>query len=131
MSLSLQIPKSPGLDEAGFTLIESLVALTILALSATPLIGAAELHIRRITDLEERAIAQWVAENALVTTRLSGAPPEAQPVSMLGIDWIVTVSLKPTEQPELASVTILVSKAHQSESPVVFSGFADVGGIRQ
>ena len=56
--------------EDGFTLIETLVALVVLATSGVALLGATEAHIARIGALETRAAAQWVAENYLAEVKL-------------------------------------------------------------
>ena len=75
--------------EAGFTLIETLVALAILAMSAMALLSATEAHIRTIAALETRAAAQWVAENHLAELSV-GAKPDADAAPMLGIALSVT-----------------------------------------
>ncbi|KKK60035.1 hypothetical protein LCGC14_3028410, partial [marine sediment metagenome] len=59
--------------EAGFTLIEALVAMAVLATSAVSLLAAVETHIGRISELERRTAARWVAENALAA-QTAGLP---------------------------------------------------------
>ena len=50
----------------GFTLIETLVALAVLATGAVALLGVVEDHTGRIAGLEDRVTLRWVAENRLV-----------------------------------------------------------------
>ena len=49
----------------GFTLIETLVALAVLATGAVALLGVVEDHTGRIAGLEDRVTLRWVAENRL------------------------------------------------------------------
>ena len=55
----------------GFTLIEVLVALTIVALAAAALTHALRSGIDTTAHLRDRLFAQWVAENRLTETRLA------------------------------------------------------------
>lgn len=95
---------------AGFTLIETLVALTVLATSAVALIGATQAHVTRIAGLEQRAAAQWVAENALAETAL-GLDGALQPATMLGYQFDLTADRVPTADPAVEKVTLQVTGA--------------------
>jgi general secretion pathway protein I len=64
---------APTNNEAGFTLIEVMVALAIFSIAVVALITAQNENIRTITILEERAIAEIAAENILVETITSPA----------------------------------------------------------
>ena len=122
--------KKPFRDEAGFTLMEAIIALAILALSATALLGATEVYLARTGGLESRAIAQWVAENRLVELRLAGTVSDsgsAASTSMLGHDWQVEVAVKATTDADLAAVDILVREEGASQPLLTFGGFVDVG----
>ena len=88
--------------DAGFTLIETLIALAILAMTAVAMLGATEAHIARITALEYRAAAQWAAENYLVELTL-GLEPEAPP-PMLGLQFEVLAAQTATDDPDLQRV---------------------------
>ena len=93
--------------EAGFTLIETLVALSVLATSAVALIGATQAHVNRIAGLEQRAAAQWVGENALAETAL-GLDVTEQPATMLGYRFDRIAERAPTSDPAVEKVTMLV-----------------------
>ncbi len=60
--------RKPTNNDAGFTLIEVMVALAIFSIAVVALITAQNENIRTITILEERAIAEIAAENILVET---------------------------------------------------------------
>mgnify|MGYP003325305209 CR=1 FL=1 len=52
-------------SQAGFTLIETLVALAVLAVGSVTLLVGVERHAARVHGLSDRLVARWVAENAL------------------------------------------------------------------
>lgn len=107
--------------EAGFTLIETLVALTVLATSAVALIGATQAHVNRIAGLEQRAAAQWVGENALAEIAL-GVDVTRQPATMLGYEFAMTAERAPTADPAVEQVTMLVMGA-EGEPMARVTGF--------
>lgn len=59
----------------GFTLLEVLIAILLLALSLTALVRLAGLEARAAAHLRDTTLAQWVAANALAETRLRTAFP--------------------------------------------------------
>ena len=99
--------------DSGFTLIESLVALAVLAISAIALLGATEAHVARIGGLERRAAAGWAAENHLVELSL-GLTPAAKPDPMLGYPVHLTTQASATTDPDLIRLDIT---AHVGTSP--------------
>lgn len=60
----------------GFTLIEVLVALTILAVALTAAMRAMASMIESGASLQQRMLAEYSAENHLATLRLSRTWPE-------------------------------------------------------
>ena len=99
--------------DSGFTLIESLVALAVLAISAIALLGATEAHVARIGGLQQRAAAGWAAENHLVELSL-GLTPAAEPDPLLGYPVRLTTTLSATTDPDLTRLDIT---AHIGPSP--------------
>ncbi len=112
--------------EAGFTLIETLVALAVLATSSVALLGATEAHIARIADLESRAAAQWAAENMVAELTLGQAPNET-PDPMLGISFVMTATNTTTGDPDLARVDITAAEAANGQIYARLTGFLDIG----
>ena len=77
----------PGLSPAchkGFTLLETLVALAILAIAMAAIMRSAGAEIRHAEDLRLRLLADWVAQNRLALHAARG-------------DWIDTGSKKGEE----------------------------------
>lgn len=115
--------------EAGFTLIETLVALAVLAMSAVALLGATEAHIARIADLETRAAAQWASENMLAELTL-GVAPETSPAPILGIGFAMAAIDTPTGDPDLVQVEISATDPVDGRIYGRLTGFLDTGAAR-
>jgi len=61
--------------DGGFTLLEVLVALAVLAMSLGAVIQAVGDYTRNQAYLRDRTFAEWVARNQLATVQLSGRWP--------------------------------------------------------
>lgn len=110
----------------GYSLMEALVALFILAIATVGLTRATQTHIDGVRGLEQRVIAQWIAENRLVELNLEGAvAPTASTVRMMNRDWAVDVKIRPTDDPDLLAVDVAVSEAGTTGATVSLSGFVD------
>ncbi|HBC57155.1 MAG TPA: type II secretion system protein GspI [Gammaproteobacteria bacterium] len=55
----------------GFTLIEVLVALAIVAVALAAVLNSSSAHTRNLTYLKEKTLAHWVASNQLMEAELS------------------------------------------------------------
>jgi general secretion pathway protein I len=108
-------------QDAGFTLIETLIALAVLSMTAVAMLGAVEAHIARISGLEYRAAAQWAAENYLVELTL-GLEPEA-PAPMLGLQFEMAVERTATEDPALQRVDITATDSADGRQYARLVGF--------
>lgn len=118
--------------DAGFSLIEALVALVVLAVAGIALVGATETHVRRIAMLEDRAAAQWVAENHMAELA-AGALPLGRSgetdieVAMLERAWTLRRSVTGTDDPELAQIVLVVGLPDGAPSLARLTGFLPRG----
>ena len=60
----------------GFTLLEVLIALTIVALSLTAVAASMSQMIDAATTMRDRTYASWIAQNKITELRLSNVVPE-------------------------------------------------------
>lgn len=107
--------------ETGFTLIETLVALAVLAVSSVALLGATEAHLARIGALEYRAVAMLAAQNYLAEATL-GLEPETTAV-LLGVSLEVTAQRMATAEPVLQRLDIRVADATDGRVYARLTGF--------
>lgn len=115
-------------QDAGFTLIEALVALGVLSTAAVFLLAATQSHVTRIGMITDRKAALWVAENRLVELEL-GIPDLPSEVEALGHLWHISIERQDTSDPDLARVDIRVSPdgARSETAAALLTGFVDMG----
>jgi general secretion pathway protein I len=115
--------------DAGFTLIETLIALAVLAMSAMALLGATEAHTRNIGALEARAAAQWAAENYLAELTI-GAEADAEPAPIRGMSFVLSERRSPTSDPDLEQVDLAATDLRDGRVYARLTGFLLRGGDR-
>lgn len=113
--------------ESGFSLIEALVALAVLAIATVGLMRTVESHIDSTRGLERRAAAMWVAENRLAELEMGGRAADAGDVEMLGANWRVEVAKTRTDDPEIIKLHINVYGAGDRAPLASLDGFVDGG----
>jgi general secretion pathway protein I len=111
----------------GFSLIEVLVALAILAVLATTVVSQSGAFSSQLFRLEDKSLALWVAQNALDEARLAESPPAegAKPVQveMGGKTWLVTLRAKPTPRPGFSRMEVSVSREGEEGAVLSLTGF--------
>ncbi|MGA9851559.1 MAG: type II secretion system minor pseudopilin GspI [Gammaproteobacteria bacterium] len=99
----------------GFTLIEVLIALAVLAIGMIAVISTAGTSTRQAGELRDDTFAHWVAMNELTTLRLAPAWPDIGTqkgnAEMAGLKWNWQVTASTTSDPDLLRVDIDVSSA--------------------
>ena len=118
---------SPAANEQGFTLIEALVALLVLAIAATGLVRAAEAHVDSIRNVERRTAAELVARNRLSEIAIGDPGSRSKSIEMLGEAWRVTTRERATADPDLHAVTVSVAGVGDKAPLVSLDGFRDLG----
>lgn len=105
---------------AGFTLVEVLVALLLVALGAAAVLSALSTGARAHLRLEQRMYAEWVALNILTETRLASEPPSvgerSGDVLYANRNWRWHETVSTTSVPEVLQIDIRVSL--MGESPL-------------
>lgn len=94
---------------SGFTLIETLVAMAVLAVAAIGLIRITETHVDFIRHIEARSIALWVAEDRLAELDLPQSAPLPGTVRLLDHLWHVSTRVTPAADPDLILVEVAVN----------------------
>ena len=103
----------------GFTLVELMVALVVIATVATTVYTRSSDTIGQIALLERRTLARWVAENEIERARLArhATREEAIPlasgstrrrVTLGGREWSVVATANTTSHPALRRVQYTV-----------------------
>ena len=99
----------------GFTLLEVLIALAVLAIGMIAVIGTAGTSTRTAAELKEETFAHWVAMNELASLRLSANWPSLGTLKghadMAGVQWNWKADIKSTSDPDLIRVDIDVSNS--------------------
>ena len=114
--------------DSGFSLIEALVAMTVLSVAAATLLSAVEEHTRTTAALSDRAVAQWLAENRLVERGL-GLDTVEEVVTARGQSWRVLDEITPTSDPDLVRIDIAVEPLDGAGAVLArLTGFLDRAG---
>jgi len=113
----------------GFTLIEVLAALVIVALGMMGVIQAVTQTARNGTYLREKTLAHWIAMNVITERRLMPAPPDvaesSDDVEFAGQRWRWTMNVTQTEVESLRRMDVAVRPADRpdGEALVTVTGF--------
>jgi general secretion pathway protein I len=121
---------SSGLhDHRGFTLIEVLAALVIVALGMIAAIQAVTQSARNGVYLRDKTLAHWIGMNVLTERRLQSAPPDVAEstgrVEYAGQLWQWSMKVTQTQVSSLRRMDIIVRRADAPEgtSLATVSGF--------
>lgn len=116
-------------QQSGFTLIEVLAALTVLALTMGGLLSAAAFYGNNAVYLQDKTLAGWVANNEMVEMQLSPTWPaigkENGRVEMAGREWFWEreVEKSPDERIRRVSVRVRREDAEEDAWLIKLSGF--------
>ncbi len=113
------------MKSSGFTLIEMLVALVVVAMAGIVVSSSVSGVSNQTFSIERRQLAHWVGENHLVRLKLdlrqrASTPPtgrDTQRVDMAGRRWEVRTEIKQTTQPELRRIEVDVFELERG-SPI-------------
>ncbi|NND90125.1 MAG: type II secretion system minor pseudopilin GspI [Granulosicoccus sp.] len=120
----------------GFTLIEVLVAMTIIAVGVSALVASAGSSAWRADYLRQREFGRWVASNQLSILQVLPAWPDVgtsnSEVEMGSLRWYVRTRTQAVADPDLRRVDVEVRRDREADNYVyTVSGFVGNPVIRQ
>jgi general secretion pathway protein I len=99
-------------NDRGFTLLEMLVALAVISVAALTLVRLDAFAVRSSADLDERTLAQVVAQNAAVTLWTDPAPPtigaSSRIAEIAGRRFRIEQRVTPTADANLLRIDLIV-----------------------
>lgn len=108
--------------QRGFTLLEVLVALVIVALGLMAAFGQVNQTLTTATRLRDKTLAHWVAMNEMTRLRLLGEFPEigsqSDEVEMARTTWRFTIKVEKTPMATFRRVDITVAFADRPDTVV-------------
>ncbi|HEX7381972.1 MAG TPA: type II secretion system minor pseudopilin GspI [Nevskiaceae bacterium] len=118
---------------AGFTLLEVLVAVAVLAIAMGAIITAAGRYAQAAETLQNKTLALWVAHNRLAEMELAPTWPPVgtsrDDVTMGHRKWTWNVTVQATEDPTIRRVDVHVSpKDHEQDTVASLTAFLSSAG---
>lgn len=123
MKPELKFPPQPGGEGmmAGFTLLEVMMALSIVSIALVAIIGLMGNYVRNLQGLQEQTFAHWVAMNRVVELQLADAWAETAKVkkgedktSLFPMRWIQSPSETPFEQMRKVEIEVFDQQGNDS-----------------
>ncbi len=109
-------------DQRGFTLLEVMVALAVLALALGAIIKAGGAGANNVAMLRDRTLAGWVAVNTINELLLARDWPDAgtrkDTTEMAGREWYWEVQINKTSDPDLRRLDVAI-RDQKNAAPLV------------
>lgn len=113
----------------GFTLVEVLVALAVVAIALAALWKGLGQGIALSRDLPERLMARWVAQNRLALRQVRGDWPDTRTFEgserIGGRTWYWREEVASTREERLRRITVQVGPAKDDREQVTLEGFVE------
>jgi general secretion pathway protein I len=104
----------------GFTLLEVLIALAILALSAAAVLRQTHLGVKQQQELELKSYALWMADDMLTLVMAQSQWPPVgrneQEQTYQGQNWRVITDVQQTPDPMLRKIEVSINAAEQKDN---------------
>jgi len=117
----------PRRSNSGFTIIEVMVALAIVAFSLTAIAASMGQMIDTANAMRERSYASWIAQNKITEMRLANIVPEVTSTSgevdYAGTEWAWRAVISGTGVENLFRVDVTVSYPGADDGIRTVTGF--------
>jgi len=116
-------PARPGKKrQAGFTLLEVLVAMAIVALGLTAVVAQMNQMASASIYLQDKTLGTWIALDRVTEIRLGDEFPEINEynddIEMAGRQWNYTVNVSQTLIENIRRIEVFVYLPDQPENPI-------------
>ena len=116
---------------AGFTLLEVLVALAIVAIALGALVAASGNQARNSVYLRDKALAHWVAMNRIAELQVQNTVVplgrDSGHANMAQREWTWRTDISATEDPNVHRVEVEVTDATEDDVLARLTGFVYQG----
>ena len=116
--------------DAGFTLIEILVALAVIAIAVAAVVAAVSGNVSNAAYLQDRTLAHWVAMNKVAEVQVSkdwpGAGTQSGETLMASQQWSWQLKISTTDGPDVRRIDVDVF-ADQNQKQALSSIVAYLG----
>jgi general secretion pathway protein I len=114
-----------GRNGRGFTLIEVVVALAIVAVGMLAVFKTIGDTVRNVDDLRDRSFAEWIADNRITEMRISGEMPSVEETAgeldFAGRHWHWVTKVSQTQVQGLRRIDVAVRREGDPEGTAVVS----------
>ncbi len=116
-------------DQRGFTLVEVVVALAIVAIGMMAVFKTIGDTVHNVTHLRDRTFATWIADNRITEVRISGEMPSVEEtageVEFAGRSWHWVTKVSQTQVQGLRRIDVSVRRDEDPENAtlVALAGF--------
>lgn len=117
---------------AGFTLLEVMVALTIVAIALGAILSTSAKDTSNLSYLRDKTLAHWVAMNQINLLRATREFPEGKNIEgvefMADKNWYYHYEIKDTPIPQVRRVDMEVRAEDADDAPILAtaSAFFDI-----
>ena len=125
------MPANLKLDQRGFTLVEVLIALAILAIALSAAVRAASVAVDSAQETKLRTLATWVAQDRIAiasatvktSNRLPPVGENSDSQNSAGIEFGVQIKVTDTPNPAFRKLDVRVLRPGDSQALVSMTSY--------